>query len=101
MFKSDLASLAKVLLDKSAPLADRDDAAMDLGAYNDDVALEVLIKVARDPTEDEMILSSCGTSIADIWYARGEGNREVLDSLTKEARNEVYIDPETFQKPQR
>ncbi len=94
--KPDVSLLVKILLDKSVDLAERDDAAMDLGTYNDDVALDALIKVATDHTEHEMILSSCGESIADIWLERGEYSREVLNSLTIEARHEVYIAPDTL-----
>ena len=85
------ALLIDTLLDQSALLADRDDAAMDLGAYNDDNVLDALIRVARNKDEHEMILASCGESIADIWLARRYYNQEVFDSLTNAAQHEVYV----------
>ena len=95
---SNVDFFVKLLLDKTAAIADRDDAAMDLGLCDDDTALKALIQIAIDPEEHEMILSSCGESIADIWLARGIYSREVMDSLTAEARREVYIDPESLKE---
>lgn len=91
--QAEVEILTGILLDKDAAIADRDDAAMYLGAFDDDRALNALIRVGTDETEHDIILWSCGTSIADIWLKRGSYNRIVLDSLTQRARQEVYIDP--------
>ncbi len=85
------AGLIGVLLDCTADLAGRDDAAMDLGAYNDDKALDALIQFAADESQDEMLHASCGASIADIWLARRYYNQETFDSLTVAAQHEVYV----------
>lgn len=98
MPNSQLDILIKILLDKSIDAGVRDDAAMDLGAYNSDAALNALVQVAKDQTEYDIILYSCGSSIAEIWVARGRYSRKVLDSLTAEARQEVNIDPDRLEE---
>lgn len=47
MDKVDL--LVDILLDETASVSERDDAAMDLGKFNDDRALNGLLKIALDP----------------------------------------------------
>ena len=94
MPESKLEYLTRILLDKSIGIGVRDDAAMDLGAYNDDAALDALIQIAQDQTEHDIILYSCGSSIANIWGARGQYSGKVLDSLAAEARQEINIDLE-------
>jgi len=80
--------LIEVLLDKNAREDERDDAAMDLGNYNDDQALNALIKVATDPLEDNDTLSnSCGESIAAIFIKRGQYDRKIVDHLSPSAKN--------------
>ena len=94
-----LDALVEILLDKSVDIGVRDDAAMDLGTYSDDdKALNVLIQVARDKDEHEIILSSCGTSIADIWLARRHFDGDILDSLASEARQEVYVNADILKE---
>ena len=84
--------LISVLLDCTADLAERDDAAMDLGAYSDDDrVLEALIQIAADTSQDELLHWSCGESIADIWLARRYYNKQIFDSLTAAAQQEVYV----------
>ena len=58
--------LIETLFDKSAREDERDDAAMDLGSYNDDRALNALTQIGSNPKDDYMILDSCGESIAEI-----------------------------------
>lgn len=57
--------LIRVLQDKSIDLGVRDDAAMDLGDYDEPRVLEALIQAAIDLEEEEMVLDSCGTSIME------------------------------------
>lgn len=52
--------LLEVLADKTAPLADRDDAAINLGQFDDDRVLAALLAVCSDFSEDEIVLSSAG-----------------------------------------
>lgn len=82
-------SLVKILLDRSLCVEIRDDAAMDLGEFDDIMAFSALVKVAIDTSEDEMLLSSCGDSIADIWRRRGEYELEIFDVLAAPAKQEA------------
>jgi hypothetical protein len=93
--------LIRILNDKSIDLGVRDDAAMDLGTYDEPEVLDALIQVAVDVNEDELILWSCGESIKDIWLRKGSYssqmiNAELLKKLAPAARQECNINlPET------
>jgi hypothetical protein len=77
--------LISVLRDLDAPLDARDDAALDLGDF--DEALPVLIEIAVRPGEDEMIMDSCGESIAEIWQRTSGFDRVTFDRLPKAAQS--------------
>lgn len=81
--------LIQILLDRSADLSDRDDAAIDLGEFDDDRAIMALINVAKDLEENQTILASCGESIAQIWLRTGRFDRQAFDALAPSARAEV------------
>jgi HEAT repeat protein len=59
--------LIDVLKDRSADISERDDAAMDLGVIGTEHAFYDLVDVASDSNESEVILQSCGESIAEIY----------------------------------
>ena len=86
-----LKALKKILLDRKAPLAERDDAAIDLGEFDDPEALETLMEIAVDPQEDDIILASCGESIALIWLRTGKFDRNQLKRLVGSARVEAEV----------
>jgi hypothetical protein len=73
---SNKEQLIQILLDSTATDSDKDDAAIQLGEYNDDDVIDILIKVANDPLFDENIRSSCGESLALIWLNKREINIE-------------------------
>jgi HEAT repeat protein len=77
------AGLITVLLDKSARFDERDDAASDLAAYDDDQALNALIRIATDATEDYVLLETCGEAIAEIWLRRALFDPAVYALLAK------------------
>jgi len=81
--------LVSVLIDQSARIDERDDAAMDLSAYDEPVAIAALVEVASDPRTPTMVRESCGESIAEIWYRNSSFDEELFKALTTEARNEV------------
>ena len=85
-----LENLVNLLLNKKASIADRDDAAMDLFEYDNDIALRGLIEVAKNNNEDSTILNSCGESIASIWVKRNAFDKNTYKRLSKEAQNGVY-----------
>ena len=53
--------LIAVLIDPTARLDERDDAAMDLANYDETEAEEALFRVATDPREDELIRARRGS----------------------------------------
>ena len=79
--------LLSVLVDLSAPVGDRDDAAMDLSAF--DEALPTLIAIASREGEDSMIVESCGESIAEIWKRTDGFDRTIYLALPAAARSEI------------
>lgn len=81
--------LVSVLLDFTAELSERDDAAMDLGEFDDERALSALYQVANNHTEDETLAASCGESIAQIWLRRGACDEQILETLHPSASSEV------------
>lgn len=80
-------SLLEVLLNKAASISQRDDAAMDLSDH--DEALHALVLLASDATEHPTILSSCGTSIAEIWKRQGVFDLEILKTLAEPTQAEI------------
>ena len=79
-------NLISVLLDKSARIDERDDAAMDLGSFNEIEAEEALIKVVTDPDEEEMIADSAGESLSEIWERKNKIDTEIIKRLHPAAK---------------
>jgi hypothetical protein len=79
--------LISVLLDRTARLDERDDAAMDLSAY--DEALPVLIEAAQNTAEDEMVAASIGESIGEMWTRLGGFDPDAVARMHPAARNEI------------
>ena len=82
--------LISVLLDKTASEAERDDAAMDLGLFPEHQALEALIQIALDPSQDEDLGDVCGESIARIWVSLDQMDLEVFNNLAKASKREAF-----------
>lgn len=81
--------LIRLLLDKSAEESERDDAAIDLGDYDDDEVISTLVSVAADPTTEEVICSSCGESLGAIWLRKGSVDQTFLNRIRPEAQREA------------
>jgi len=81
--------LIRVLLDKNARIDERDDAAMDLGKYDDDRALNALISIVLNPNEDSFIMDVCGESIGEIWVKRNFFDFDLYKKMHKSAQNEL------------
>lgn len=93
--------LIGVLLDSSAREDERDDAAMDLGRYDDDKALAALAGVASNFAENETVLDSCGESTGKILVKKQKYDKNLLDSLAPIAKNAAQsfikeVKPELF-----
>ena len=85
-------ALIQLLMDRDALDADRDDAAMDLGEeFHDQSVLSALIRVASNPNEIDMILSSCGEAIGKIWIKNNCFNQRIYHALPGIARYGVYV----------
>ena len=83
-------NLVKQLNNKELTIGERDDAAMDLYEYDNDEALQALVQVAQDETENSMILNSCGESIGSIWVTRNSFDKNCYDSLREDAQYGIY-----------
>lgn len=79
--------LISVLLDEEAELGDRDDAAMDLGGYDEAEAEEALMSVACRPGTDPLLAETCGESLGEIWSRRVALNRDGLKRLARVAKD--------------
>ena len=82
--------LVEILLDKTASIAERDDAAIDLRGYNDDRALLALIKIVTDEHEEQFIFDNCGESIATIWVKRDYFDTNLYKKMVPDAQYELY-----------
>lgn len=80
--------LIEVLLDPAAKIADRDNAAMDLGRYDDPATLDALVKIASDGANPEFLRRAAGASIGHVWFRSGVRDVETYTSMTSEARRE-------------
>ena len=85
-----LKKLVDLLLNENATISERDDAAMDLYEFNDNVALNALTKIAKNTDENPIVLNSCGESIASIWIKRNSFDKQCYDSLTKVAKDGIF-----------
>ena len=81
--------LIEVLLDVTAAEADRDDAAMDLAAYDEPEVEEALIRVGADSSTPNSVAASCGESLAEIWIRNKTLNLDALKRLQGEACTEA------------
>ena len=81
--------LIDVLLDVTASEADRDDAAMDLAAYDAPEVEEALIRVGADLSTPNAVAASCGESLAEIWLRKQQLNLDALKRLQGEACHEA------------
>ncbi|GEM_PF-842052 len=59
--------LIKILMDPQIEFGDRDDAAMDLAAFDGEEVELALISVAKDLFTDPDLAETCGESLAEIW----------------------------------
>lgn len=82
--------LISVLLDRNAEFGDRDDAAMDLGMYDEEEAELALLAVASDSHTDPLLADSCGESLAEIWCRKGKVPRGRLQPLTASALQSAF-----------
>ena len=73
--------LIEALLDVKAAEADRDDAAMDLAAYDEPEVEDALIHVGADASTPNIVAASCGESLAEIWMRKKTLNLDAPEAL--------------------
>lgn len=82
--------LANILLDDTARDDERDDAALILGQFDDDTALNALMKIATNSLlQDAYFQDVCGESIANILITRNNISlfKECVAQLTPIAKH--------------
>jgi hypothetical protein len=77
--------LIEVLLDRSAALEERDDAAMDLADYGSTETVAALLQVGCDAGEPELILESVGETLGALVKRHPDLRREVESRLSPRA----------------
>ncbi len=83
--------LIDILFDPTAREDEKHDAVMDLGEYNDERALQALLKVASNFTETEIILQSAGESIGRIWTESNQFDKNAFAKLHPFAQHEAEM----------
>jgi HEAT repeat protein len=89
--------LVDILYDKEARFDEKDDAIMCLGEINNDRALNALIKFSQEsrivsyPIENDMLLDSCGESIAQIWMERNQVDMNVFKTFPPRVQKTVKM----------
>ncbi len=78
---ANIQGLIRVLLDPLAREDERHDAAMDLGDFSDDRALDALIIIGTNLSENAIILDAVGESIGEILVKRNKYNEKLINSL--------------------
>lgn len=67
----------EILLYPKTSDAEKDDAVIDLVInFQDDETIDFLINVSNDNCYDEMVVASCGESLAHIWIKNEQINYE-------------------------
>ena len=62
---------------------------MDLREYDTPEVESALIAVSSDPATPDLVASSAGESLGEVWRRRGGVNAKVLASLRSDARSEA------------
>lgn len=76
-------------MDNSLSISERDDAAMDLSAFNSDEVVDALLKIGKDKSVNDVILYSVGESLAEIWLRNKSFNLEVFNELCEATKFSV------------
>ena len=83
--------LIDILYDKEANVSEKDDAAMDLAAFDFPEVTEALVKKGSDLSEDPAILNSCGESLGEIWARNKSFDKKAYDALASPAKEGVQL----------
>jgi len=84
-------SMIEILFDPTCDVATQDDAVIYLGKFDNDRALDALIRAAQSPdTDDWLVIDRCGESIARIWDVRSTFDLEAYLKMREQAKVEIY-----------
>jgi hypothetical protein len=89
--KNKIDLLIDLLFDNTASITERDDAAMELGEFQDSQVREALIKKGKELNEDEIVLNSCGESLGVIWVSQNDFDELAYRALLGTTRYGAYI----------
>lgn len=78
--------LIAILQDEQANVSEKDDAAMDLGNSDNPLAVQALTTKGQDIKEDDLVLNSCGESLAEIWIRNNYFDQRLYDILLPKAK---------------
>jgi hypothetical protein len=81
--------LATILMDPTATITEKDDAAIDLGEFDEPEALTALITATQSEEIAEIVLASIGESIAQIWIRLDNFDSTLFNQLPREAQREA------------
>lgn len=84
-----VALLVALLQDHQARPDERDDAAMNLAAFDNAEAFEGLLGAACDPGELDLVVASAGESLAEIALRTGRSVGQWMGIMRPEAAAEV------------
>lgn len=82
-------TLLSILYDKNATEAEKDDAIIDLSDYDDIAIEESLLSAAKELNLSDMLLSSIGEALANIWIRKGHIDFNKLKVLPYLAQHEA------------
>lgn len=82
-------SLIAILLNPTASEAERDDAAMDLAAYDGTDVEEALLVIGSNSSTPSTLAASVGESLAEIWLRNNRFDADAFAQLKGEARMEA------------
>jgi len=91
-----ITDLVQLLTDRSARLDERDDAAIDLGGFDDPRAIDALIDVGSAADEERGLAATCGESLAQIASRDGGNAKQWLSLLAHDAAAEFRRSPDAM-----
>lgn len=88
--RSNPHSLISILEDQNASVADRDDAAIDLGKHDEKEVEDALVRVAISLGDsNDIIVASCGESLGEIWKRKNKYDASIEEKLPIQAVAEL------------
>ncbi len=87
--KDKLKEIIAIILDPTARIDEIDDAIMFLGELGDLDALDILIDIGSDESNEYISKASAGESIARLMISNNIFRRDLIEKLSEDAKNEA------------